>query len=165
MPTCASASAPAGHEIWFQPQSQVVHYEGKTAGTDTGAGVKAYQVVNTRKFLCAGTTIAGDHRLNGEAPYFERERCVHRRALVVDATTPTPNQDAGSVTTVLTLRLFQQLGYKTYFMPQDNFLFQPRTPPTCSARASSAPMRRTKAGSTATSAATARCSMWCWCIA
>ena len=51
---------------------------------------------------------------------------MHRRALVVDATAPTPDQDAGSVTTVLKLRLLQQLGYKVHFVPQDNFLFQPR---------------------------------------
>ena len=48
-----------------------------------------------------------------------------RRALILDATAPTPKQDAGSVTTTLTLRLFQQLGYKAHFVPQDNFLFQP----------------------------------------
>jgi hypothetical protein len=27
----------------------VMHYEGKTSGTDTGKGMKAYQVTNTRK--------------------------------------------------------------------------------------------------------------------
>ena len=114
----------AGYETWFQPQSRVIHYEGRTAGTDTRAGVKSYQEVNAKKFLMRWHDTLADHRANGEAPYFERERHVHRRALVIDATAPTPDQDAGSVTTVLNLRLLQQLGYKVHFVPQDNFLYQ-----------------------------------------
>ena len=116
----------AGHETWYQPRSRVIHYEGKTSGTDTRTGVKAYQVINARKFRVRWRDTLADHRPNGVAPYFERERRTHRRALVIDATAPTPDQDAGSVTTVLNLRLLQQLGYKVHFVPQDNFLFQPK---------------------------------------
>jgi GT2 family glycosyltransferase/glycosyltransferase involved in cell wall biosynthesis len=115
----------AGYEVWFQPQSRVVHYEGRTSGTDTGHGVKAYQVVNSRKLYVRWRNALAGHRPNGQAPFLERERGVQRRVLVVDATVPTPRQDAGSVTTTLTLQLFRALGYKVSFVPQDNFLFQP----------------------------------------
>ncbi len=114
-----------GREVWFQPQSRVIHYEGKTSGTDLGEGVKAYQVANEKKLFLRWHRELVAHRRNGEAPYLERERGALRRALVVDATNPTPSQDAGSVTTTLTLHLFQSLGYKAYFVPQDNFLFEP----------------------------------------
>lgn len=114
----------AGREVWYQPASRLVHYEGKTSGTDTGTGVKAYQVLNTKKLFLRWREQLTVHRPNGQTPYFERERGVCKRVLVVDATTPTPNQDAGSVTVVLTMRLFQQLDYKVYFVPQDNFLYQ-----------------------------------------
>src|SRR5208283_1470612 len=93
---------------------------------DTSQGVKASQVANTKKLFLRWHDRLETHRPNGQAPYFERERGVTRRMLVVDATAPTPNQDAGSVQTVLALRLAQQLGYKTSFVPEDNFLFQPR---------------------------------------
>lgn len=116
----------AGHETWFQPQSRAIHYEGKTSGTDTRTGVKAYQIINARKFLLRWRDTLADHRPGGEAPYFERERGVRWRALVIDATTPTPDQDAGSVTSVLHLRLLQQLGYKVHFVAQDNFMFDPK---------------------------------------
>ena len=115
----------AGREVWFQPQSRVIHYEGRSSGTDTSQGVKAFQVVNTRKLFLRWRERLETHRPNGQAPYFERERGVTRRMLVVDATTPTPNQDAGSVQTVLALHLARELGYKTHFVPQDNFLFEP----------------------------------------
>jgi GT2 family glycosyltransferase len=115
----------AGRTVWYQPQSRVIHYEGKTSGTDLGAGVKAHQVVNQKKLLLRWHRELAAHRPNGQFPYFERERGVVRRALIVDATNPTPRMDAGSVTTTITLRLFQELGYKAYFVPQDNFLFEP----------------------------------------
>ena len=115
----------AGHEVWLQPQSRVVHYEGRTSGTDVAAGVKAHQATNMRRFYMRWRDTLASHRPNGSEPYQERERGQTRRALVIDATTPTPQQDAGSVTTTQTLTLFQALGYKTHYVPQDNFLFEP----------------------------------------
>lgn len=118
--------ADLGYEVWMQPQSRVVHYEGKTSGTDTGKGVKAYQVTNTRKLYLRWRKTLETHRRDPEAPYFERERSVTRRILVLDASAPTPNQDAGSVQLVLVLKVCQQLGYKAHFVAQDNWLFQDR---------------------------------------
>jgi GT2 family glycosyltransferase/glycosyltransferase involved in cell wall biosynthesis len=114
----------AGQEVWFQPQSRVVHYEGKTSGTDTTTGVKAYQVLNTKKLFLRWRDQLASHRNNGEAPYFEKDRAVRSRMLVIDATTPTPDQDAGSLQTVLGLQACASLGYGTAFVPEDNFLFQ-----------------------------------------
>ncbi len=103
-----------------------MHYEGKTSGTDTAKGVKAYQVTNTRKLYLRWRKTLEGHRRDPEAPYFERERRVRRRMLVVDVSTPTPNQDAGSVQTALALKACARLGYKAYFVPEGNWLFQDR---------------------------------------
>jgi len=116
----------AGREVWYQPQSRIVHYEGKTSGTDTGGGAKAYQIVNTKKLYLRWHERLARHRPNAQAPYFERERDVHRHILVVDASAPTPDQDAGSVQTFMVLQTCLALGYKTHFVPQDNWLFQPK---------------------------------------
>ncbi len=115
-----------GREVWFQPQSRIVHYEGKTSGTSTTIGVKAYQVVNTKKLFYRWRESLLHHRPSGEAPYFERERAARKRFLVVDATTPTPDQDAGSVQTFMALQTCLAVGYKTHFVPEDNWLFQPK---------------------------------------
>jgi GT2 family glycosyltransferase/glycosyltransferase involved in cell wall biosynthesis len=116
----------SGRQVWFQPQSRIIHYEGKTSGTDTGKGVKAYQVVNMRKLYARWRERLERHRPDGEAPFFERERSVHRRILVVDVTAPTPREDAGSVQTVLGLQVCRNAGYKTTFVAGENWLFQPR---------------------------------------
>jgi GT2 family glycosyltransferase len=118
-----------GLEVWFQPRSRVVHYEGKTSGTSTSGGVKAYQVTNLRKLFLRWRDRFEGFRRNAEAPYLERERQVRKRILFVDAVTPTPDQDAGSVQTVMGLRCAQAAGYKACFVPEDNWLFEPRYTP------------------------------------
>ncbi len=117
----------AGHEVWYQPTSRVIHYEGRTGGTDThgGGGAKAHQVVNLKKLFVRWHGVLATHGRPGSDPYQERERGVRRRALVVDASTPTPKQDAGSGVTMESIRILQRLGYKVHFAPQDNMLFQP----------------------------------------
>ncbi|MGN6423663.1 MAG: glycosyltransferase [Asticcacaulis sp.] len=115
----------AGHEVWFQPESRIIHYEGKTSGIDTSAGVKAYQTRNQEKFLERwGEELAG-HRTNGEEPWFEKDRQVSKRVLIIDAVTPTPWQDAGSQAVVNLFRYYQALGYQVSFV-SENFLYERR---------------------------------------
>jgi len=113
-----------GLQTWMQPLSRVIHYEGRTSGTDLTQGVKAYQVVNAKTLFERWRTDLESHRPSGELPAFERDRSCHRRVLVLDATTPTPKEDAGSVTAVTTMRLYQEMGFKVFFAPLDNFLYQ-----------------------------------------
>ncbi len=121
----AQRVAAEGREVWYQPASRVIHYEGRTAGTSTGSGVKAHQVGNLKKLFLRWRQNFETYRRGGDAPFLERERSVRKRLLVVDAVTPTPNQDAGSVQTMLALRCAQACGYKTSFVPEDNWLFDP----------------------------------------
>ncbi len=115
----------AGYETWFQPTSRVIHYEGKTSGTDTGQGVKAYQVSNAGKFHERWKTELASHRPNGEAPWLERDRGVDKRVLIVDSANPTPWRDAGSVAIVNLFRYYRALGYQPSFAPE-NFLYEAR---------------------------------------
>ena len=40
----------AGFEVWFQPLSIAIHYEGRSHGRDVASGIKAYQVRNLQTF-------------------------------------------------------------------------------------------------------------------
>jgi GT2 family glycosyltransferase len=44
------AARQAGYQVFYCHDSEVIHHEGITAGTDIQSGYKAYQVVNRRKF-------------------------------------------------------------------------------------------------------------------
>ena len=111
-----------GLKVRIQPAAVIVHHEGVTSGTDLSQGVKQHQVVNREKFRERwkneleqypdpindpddGTEIrrARDHRLKG-------------RILVIDAYTPEPDQDSGSVRLCYLMNCMTQLGYGVTFM-------------------------------------------------
>ena len=117
----------AGLRVIYQPASKVVHFEGITGGTDTSSGTKRYQVINQQKFLerwkdalarqpaptdHAGIWRAATHRAQG-------------RILLIDATTPTPDQDSGSVRYINLVRVLNALGWQCTFFA-DNRAYIPR---------------------------------------
>jgi GT2 family glycosyltransferase/glycosyltransferase involved in cell wall biosynthesis/SAM-dependent methyltransferase len=117
----AFAVRQAGRKTYYQPLSQVVHFEGISSGTDTSSGVKACQVANREKFLDKWQTVLARHRPPGQEAELEKERDVRGRILIVDNCTPMPDRDAGSVTAFFFMRIFRQLGYKVTFIPAANF--------------------------------------------
>jgi GT2 family glycosyltransferase/glycosyltransferase involved in cell wall biosynthesis len=110
-----------GLRVLYQPLSAIVHYEGISSGTDLASGVKQYQVVNQKKFHERWKETLATHRQNGVSPQLEKDRGVTRRLLVIDANTPRPDHDAGSLLKFYHLKLLQSLGYKVTFVP-DNLL-------------------------------------------
>ena len=112
----------AGYRVLYQPLSQVVHFEGITSGTDLTAGAKAYQIANARKLRERWSTALAANGTPGVEPERKKDRRVRGRILVVDHCTPTPDQDAGSITALNLMRILQGLGFKVGFAPEDNFL-------------------------------------------
>ena len=109
-----------GKRVVVQPASQLVHLEGITSGTDTGAGMKRYQVINHGKFYQRWKDTLITHRFNGEQAEQEAERLVRRRAYFIDDSVPTPDQDAGSIAAIAHMRALMELGYKVVFLAADN---------------------------------------------
>jgi len=111
----------AGLKVRYQPGARIIHHEGITSGTDLNSGAKRYQAVNRSKFLerwqkelkaypepvvnpddQREVRKARDHRLKG-------------RVLVIDAYTPEPDQDSGSLRLTYLFECFQELGYGVSF--------------------------------------------------
>lgn len=98
----------AGLKVLYQPRSVVIHHQGRSHGTDTSRGVKAFQVINQRKFLHRWRhVLADDHFPNGQKLLRARDRARHRPVvLVIDHYVPRPDFDAGSRTIFQWLQLF-----------------------------------------------------------
>ncbi|MFG1466454.1 glycosyltransferase [Xanthobacter sp. DSM 24535] len=113
----------AGYEVWYQPLARVLHFEGKSHGIDETKGVKAFQVVNARKFATRWAETLKDHRPNGELPMLESDRSAKLRMLTLDAVAPSPDKDAGSIMTIKLLNIFQKLGWHVSFIATHNPVF------------------------------------------
>ena len=109
----------AGYRVYYQPLAQVTHFEGVTSGTDVSTDVKSYQVVNQQKFREKWPEVLLNHGESGVDPYLSKERQVAKRILFLDACVLTPDQDAGSVMVFNHLKIFQSLGYKVTFAPDN----------------------------------------------
>ncbi len=121
----AFAVRAAGLKVYYEPHSTVIHFECISAGTDTGSGMKRYQVVNRDKFLDKWKTALAlqpepidDAALAPHAATFRSGK----RLLVIDACTPTPDQDSGSLRMVNLMRLLRALGWQVTFFA-DNRLY------------------------------------------
>ena len=117
----------AGLRVIYQPASKVVHFEGITSGTDTGSGTKRFQVINQGKFLERWETALSQQPAPTDHAGIWRA-ATHRargRILLIDATTPTPDQDSGSVRYLNLIRVLRALGWQCTFFA-DNRAYIPR---------------------------------------
>ena len=108
-----------GLRVYYEPTSTVIHFEGISAGTDLASGMKRYQRLNQAKFVDKWASELASQ----PAPGTPLERAVHWRSrgrvLVIDAMTPEPTRDSGSLRLVAILRLLAEQGWSNIFMPDD----------------------------------------------
>jgi O-antigen biosynthesis protein len=115
----------AGLRVMYQPRAIVVHFEGRSSGTDLTQGVKQHQVTNQVTFAKRWQHILLKHRVNGIQPQLERDRYATRRVLVVDACMLTPDHDAGSMRMFEMLGLMAELGCKVTFVADNREYREP----------------------------------------
>jgi GT2 family glycosyltransferase/glycosyltransferase involved in cell wall biosynthesis len=118
----AFAVRASGKKVLYEPRSVVVHFEGVTSGTDTGSGIKRHQVINRDRFVekwksaltAQPAPIHDPTRADAAANWRARGR-----VLIVDAYTPTPDQDSGSLRMINLMRLLREAGYAVAFLPDN----------------------------------------------
>ncbi|WP_414444088.1 glycosyltransferase [Burkholderia sp. 22PA0106] len=109
----------AGRKVYYQPESTIVHYEGVSNGTDTGSGIKAYQVANQKTFRTVWREeLERRHFDNGSRVSAAHDRSAERRTvLIVDRYVPQPDRDAGSRSVLCCIQIFLQMGLNVKFWP------------------------------------------------
>ena len=119
----------AGLEVYYTPFSRVVHHEGVSHGTDTGGGIKAYQLANQQTLRTRWYEALQAHYPNGEQVVRARDRAWGRSmVLVVDHYVPQPDRDAGSRTMLAFIRALLDAGAVVKFWP-DNLYYDPNYAP------------------------------------
>ena len=118
----------AGYRVVYQPASVVVHYEGKSNGTDLNSGVKKYQVENSIKMKQKWKEEIRNQYAVGECVFKARERSRDKKViLVIDHYVPQFDKDAGSKTTFQYLKMFVMKGYSVKFIGDNFYQDEPYT--------------------------------------
>lgn len=104
-----------GKKVVYQPNAEVIHFEGVTSGKDLSKGVKRYQVLNQDKFKDKWRSKLHRHRNNGVLADLEKDRYTCKRVLVLDARIVTPDRDSGSVRMFNILKILVELDCKVVF--------------------------------------------------
>ncbi len=107
-----------GKKVYYHPHSVVVHYEGKTAGTDMATGYKRYQPINRQKFLKKW-----EHELKAQTTNHPSSvtRASDRGStkmniMVIDPFLPFYDRASGSLRLFQILKILKQLGYHVTFI-------------------------------------------------
>jgi GT2 family glycosyltransferase len=108
----------AGYQVYYQPRAVIIHYEGQSNGTDTGGGIKRYQIVNSEKFLEKWRKVlVSEHRPGGVDVFRARERSLNRKVILfIDHYLPHYDRDAGSRTIWSYLQFFLDAGFSVKFI-------------------------------------------------
>ncbi|WP_160122008.1 glycosyltransferase [Rhodovarius lipocyclicus] len=112
----------AGMKVLYQPEAQVIHYEGVSHGRDVNAGLKAYQVANTAKLHARWAAELAGHFPGGTHVMRARDRAFGSRVtLVMDNNVPEPDRDAGSRTMLAFIQALQATGRIVKFWPTNGY--------------------------------------------
>ncbi len=109
-----------GLEVLVQPAARVVHVEGVSTGTDERKGVKAHQPRNRQRFLERWHERLAQHPSHAADLPSITDRHYRRTILVVDALTPQPDRDSGSLRLFNLMRLLRGEGAHVVFLPANH---------------------------------------------
>lgn len=118
-----------GLKVVYQPNSVVMHLEGKSNGTDCSSGIKKYQVINRLKFYNKWKKeLHKFHAIDESQLYLARDHAIARKnVLVIDYKILSFSKDAGSRATYQYMKFFKNCDFNVKFYPdsfyvEDNFL-------------------------------------------
>ena len=117
----------AGYKVFYQPLSEVVHYEGATGGTDLATGAKKHQHINRATFAEAWAAELMVRPANGDLALLRRPPPGRKNILVIDHYIPSPDRDSGSLRMFQILKILRQLGHWVTFIPDNLAKVMPYT--------------------------------------
>lgn len=113
-----------GLKVVYVPRSVVVHFEGKSNGTDTSTGQKKYQIINRKKFFHKWEKeLYQNHCRPTPNNFLARDHAVNRKnILVIDWKILSFTKDTGSRTTYQYMHLFKDMGFNVKLFPHDWYI-------------------------------------------
>lgn len=109
-----------GLRVVYQPKSAIIHYEGKSNGTDTNSGLKKYQIINKEKFAKKwAKVLKEEHYARKTNIFFAKDHAKNKKkVLVIDWKILTYSADTGSRTTYQYMHFFKNAGFDVKLFPK-----------------------------------------------
>jgi GT2 family glycosyltransferase len=118
---CFSLREKLGLATVYEPAARVVHFEGKSCGTDLGSGLKRYQEVNKSKLAAKWRhvvsefpTISPEGLLRAPRRYMGKQT-----VLIIDSCLPAPDRDSGSRRLETIINILRGLDCHIMFLPEN----------------------------------------------
>ena len=113
-----------GLKVVYVPRSLVVHFEGKSNGTDTSSGQKKYQVINREKFFKKWKKqLLAYHSRPTTNNFLARDHAMAKKnILVIDWKILSFTKDTGSRATYQYMQFFQKQGFNVKLFPHDWYI-------------------------------------------
>jgi len=117
-----------GYRVMYQPLSCIVHYEGKTQGTDVSAGIKSMQVKNQKKFTEKWSNVLKNRSPDSaKNAFLERSRTTGLNILYIDRYVPEHDKDSGSLDSYYLASILSYLDHDVTFWPDNKTRAEPYT--------------------------------------
>jgi GT2 family glycosyltransferase len=117
----------AGYRVLYQPASVVVHFEGRTAGTNPSTGIKKFQSVHRKTFATKWSGELVKH-FPPDVDLIEkaaRRLAGKRTVLVIDSFVPFDDRSAGGKRLLAIMRLMRELDWHVIFIADDGGEYEP----------------------------------------
>lgn len=109
-----------GLKVVYQPLSVVVHFEGKTCGTNLNEGLKAYQRINATKFYERWQDILQKEHTAKDNIFLARDHSVNKKTLLfIDHGLLTFDRDTGSRVSWQYMLFFKRMGLNVKYLPDN----------------------------------------------
>lgn len=118
---CFSLRERFGLATVYEPAARVVHFEGKSCGTDLAAGLKRYQEVNKAKLAAKWAHVVSEFpAISPEGVLRAPRRLMGKQTvLMIDSCLPAPDRDSGSRRLETIIKMFRSLDCHVMFLPEN----------------------------------------------
>ena len=117
-----------GFKVLYQPKSAVVHFEGKSNGTDIHSGIKQYQIQNMKKLREKWSDAFQELAADEDEVFLGRDRSVNKKTILfIDHYVPHIDKDAGSKSTFSYVKMLVEKGYNVKFLGDNFYKHEPYT--------------------------------------
>lgn len=103
------------YKVVYEPESEIIHCEGSSAGTDLNVGMKRFQNINKEKFFRKWENYLINNLIRSNISSLDASFLNQRIIIFIDDLLPDENRDAGSFIPLFLIKYYQEKKFQICF--------------------------------------------------